>query len=72
MLAAASFEDVTFWQDDPKDRDDRLLLPNDHDAHFHNAYKVISPTEMKLLFSPEEMVIMPDHFSMPDVNAVMN
>lgn len=56
----------TWLRADPKDRDDRMLIPSDYDAHFHNIVEVLSPTEMRLLVDPKDVIILPDDFIVPD------
>nr|WP_306028699.1 hypothetical protein [Stappia sp. MMSF_3263] len=57
----------TWLRADLKDRDDRVFLPENYDAHFHNVVEVISPTQMCLKVDPTDIVIVPDDFIMPDL-----
>lgn len=66
----SEFDDLsgfdTWLRADPKDRDDRMLIPSDYDAHFHNIVEVLSPTEMRLLVDPKDVIILPDDFIAPE------
>ncbi|WP_419739339.1 thermonuclease family protein [Ruegeria sp.] len=67
---ADEFDDLTgfdtWLRADPRDRDDRMLLPEDYDAHFHNVVEVTSPASMRLTVDPKDIVILPDDFTMPE------
>lgn len=63
---ASDFADLSAFDSwlrrDPRNRDDRVLIPSDHDAHFHNLIHVISAQEMKLVVDPKDVVILPRDF----------
>lgn len=72
----SEFDDLTgfdtWLRADPKDRDDRMFLPDDYDAHFHNVVEVVSATEMRLTYDPKDIIILPDDFVMPDTGLSTN
>ncbi len=49
---------------DPKDRDDRLILPNQELGNMHDLI-AINNTQVGLNFAPETVVIVPDDFELP-------
>lgn len=51
---------------DPRNRDDRLLLPDEYDAHMHNIIEVLSHGTMRLRADPADVVVVPDDFVMPE------
>ena len=51
---------------DPRNRDDRLLLPEEYDAHMHNITEVLSSGTMRLEADPADVVVVPDDFVMPE------
>lgn len=53
---------------DPKDRNDRFLLPGRRDMHFHNIVEVLDAQTMCLLHDPADLTIIPDDFVMPDTS----
>ncbi len=60
---SSEFYDLSGFDDwlrrDPRDRDDRMFLPDDYDAHFHNVISVLSPTELQLNVDPKDIIILP-------------
>ena len=58
--------DFNAWlREDPRDRDDRLLLPNRELGNMHDLI-LINGNSIRLAHRPEEIVIVPDDFSLPD------
>ena len=53
---------------DPINRDDRMLLPDNFDSHFHNIVEVVSSTELRMTHSPSDLIIIPDDFVMPETS----
>jgi hypothetical protein len=58
--------DLDAWlRADPVDRDDRLLLPNQELGNMHDLIQV-NGNQIRLTHLPEEVVIVPDDFTLPD------
>jgi endonuclease YncB( thermonuclease family) len=58
--------DLDAWlRADPVDRDDRLLLPNQELGNMHDLIQV-NGNQIRLTHLPEEVVIVPDGFTLPD------
>lgn len=53
---------------DPKDRDDRILLPNMGLGNMHDLIHISGKT-IKMIHMPEDVVIVPDDFILSDVTA---
>jgi hypothetical protein len=54
---------------DPRDRDDRRLLPNMELGNMHDLIEV-SGNEVRLAFLREDVVIVPDDFTLPETPVV--
>ncbi len=67
---SSGFDDLLGFEDwlraNPRDRDDRILTPEDFDAHLHNIFRVGSATTMRITVDPKDVIVIPDDFVMPD------
>ncbi|PSB13428.1 hypothetical protein C7B61_18940 [filamentous cyanobacterium CCP1] len=52
----------TWLRADPKDRDDRILLPNQELGNMHDLIRV-EGDRLWMRYPPEEIIILPDNFS---------
>jgi endonuclease YncB( thermonuclease family) len=50
---------------DPRNRDDRLLLPNLELGNMHDMIKVTAADNIGLNYAPENVVIVPDDYQLP-------
>ena len=50
---------------DPRDRDDRLILPNLELGNLHDLF-VVTGNNIRLVHLPEDIVIVPDDFRLPE------
>lgn len=58
--------DLDSWlRNDPRDRDDRLLLPNRELGNMHDLI-LVSGNSIRLAHRPEDIVIVPDDFILPE------
>jgi endonuclease YncB( thermonuclease family) len=58
--------DLDAWlREDPRDRDDRLLLPNGELGNMHDLI-VDDGSRVSLAHAPEDIVIVPDDFALPE------
>lgn len=55
----------TWLRADPRDRDDRLLLPNNELGNMHDLIAV-NGHNVRLSYLPEDVVIVPDDFALPE------
>jgi endonuclease YncB( thermonuclease family) len=53
---------VTWLRADPRDRDDRVLLPNRELGNMHDLIR-IEGDRLSMLYSPEDVIILPDNAS---------
>jgi endonuclease YncB( thermonuclease family) len=54
---------------DPRDRDDRILLPNFELGNMHDLIN-ISGNNLKMPYMPADVVIVPDDYGLPDIPIV--
>jgi len=58
-------------QEDPRDRNDRLLLPDMRLGNLHDLIEV-QGNQVNLVHRPEEVVTVPDDFMLPDPRPVLH
>ena len=56
----------TWLRADPRDRDDRLLLPNMELGNMHDFINV-NGNNVRLAYRPEDIVVVPDDFTLPEM-----
>jgi endonuclease YncB( thermonuclease family) len=49
---------------DPRDRDDRLILPNRELGNMHDIFEVVG-NQIRMIFRPEDLIILPDDSAVP-------
>lgn len=55
----------TWMRADPRNRDDRLILPNRELGNMHDILSVTAGDNIQLKYLPEDVVIVPDDFQLP-------
>src|SRR5262245_14826679 len=55
----------TWMRADPRNRDDRLILPNRELGNMHDIVSVTAGDNIQLKYLPEDVVIVPDDYQLP-------